>query len=90
MPIDLTVLNVQTNKLILEKNLIDYILHDIYYCLSIRDIINLMCIPYIFLILIVNLVVKYEYVTPVILVLLVCVPVIIQTILAACYLFKII
>ena len=90
MAIDLTVLIAQTNKLILEKNLIDYILHDIHYCLSIRDIINLMCIPFILLILIINVVVKYDYVAPVILVLLVFMPVIIQTILVICYLFKII
>lgn len=90
MAIELTLLNAQANKVILEKNLLDYILHDIHYCLSIRDIINLMCMPFISLILIVSLTVKYDDVTPVLLVLLVFVPVIIQTILAVCYLFKII
>lgn len=90
MAIELTLLNAQVNKLILEKNLLDFILHEIHYCLSIRDIINLMCIPFILLILIINVVVKYDDVTPVLLVLLVFVPVIFQTILAVCYLFKII
>ena len=90
MAVELTLLNAQTNKIILEKNLLDYILHDIHYCLSIRDIINLMCIPFILLILIISLLVKYDDVASVILVLLVFVPVIFQTILAVCYLFKII
>lgn len=89
MPIELTLLNGQTNKVILEKNLLDYILHEIHYCLSIRDIINLMCIPFILLILIVILVVKHDNVASVLfgLLVLVLVPVIIQIIIALCYLF---
>lgn len=87
MPITLNVLNAQTNKLILEKNLIDYILHEIHYCLSIRDIINLMCVPLILIVLSLFMGVKNANISIVLISLIVTIPFIIQIIIALRYLY---
>ena len=88
MGIELTLLNGQTNKVILEKNLLDYILHDIHYCLSIRDIINLIYAPMLLLIILIVIIggAKHDNLASVISLLFVFVPVIIQIVIALCYL----